>query len=534
MDISATTSSVPVSGHKFLKQQLEGIVKTIPGSIYCKDLLGRYTLVNRRALEAANLSSEQDIIGKTDFDVFSPEKAAAYQRTDMQVVREKRQIVAEELSTDPGGRELIQLSTKSPLYDEAGNVVGVVCNTVDISELKKTQAELELTKQNLENANQSLLSFLSFLDYHTRTHLSDVLSGLDVFETKVPDDLALLEKLRESSLQMLPLLENINYYAKLKLGKIDDYRDEIYVQGMLESLVRKASTPDVPIQFSMDGELPEEVVSNYLFLKNVINIFLENAVSHATDGLVQLSAKVVNRKDNTVRLRFSVENHGKPISENTKKNLQRFFVGEGGYDATQHPFDLGLKLSIVSLIAQLLDGEIGFECDDLSTVSFWFEAEFKLPEAETSGRKIVKRMAQFSFSSSDEVIASNEIKPKAQRLLLVGETPTSQLVFRSLLESSEHELVVCDSFVGAIQEIRTRLCDAIFVNVNLSNATGLQFIEALRSAPSLNQQVPCVAMTAHAAEEDIERIQAYPIDEILLKPLAREELDEVITSLFPD
>jgi PAS domain S-box-containing protein len=127
---------------------LNNIIQNLPGSIYWKDKHGVYLGVNEVAKEKmrnANLIWN-DIIGKTDFDLFPQEIAEQYRKHDIFVMEEAKEFVLEENVVLSNGKTLTQLSSKRPLYNEKGEVIGIIGNTVDITHLKQKEAQLRPAK----------------------------------------------------------------------------------------------------------------------------------------------------------------------------------------------------------------------------------------------------------------------------------------------------------------------------------------------------------------------------------------------------
>jgi len=128
---------------------LQAILDNSPTVIYVKDLNGRYLLVNRRFAQIFHIA-EDDAIGKTDFDIFPAEVAAAMRALDERVVANKSASMDEE-SLSPHG-ELVHgssgdghrtyLSVRSPLLNHAGSAFAVCGIATDISERKQGESRL--------------------------------------------------------------------------------------------------------------------------------------------------------------------------------------------------------------------------------------------------------------------------------------------------------------------------------------------------------------------------------------------------------
>ncbi|HOU15097.1 MAG TPA: PAS domain S-box protein [Anaerolineae bacterium] len=137
------------------RRLLRAVVDHLPDAIYVKDLQGRKTLANRADLDNMGLATEEEALGKTDFDIFPFEVAAHFNVKDQQVFSTgQSQLNHEEFLCNRDGRCVWLLSSKLPLKDSAGQVVGLVGIGRDITERKRMELERELTIALLQLINE--------------------------------------------------------------------------------------------------------------------------------------------------------------------------------------------------------------------------------------------------------------------------------------------------------------------------------------------------------------------------------------------
>ena len=123
---------------------LETLMDTIPDSIYFKDRESRFTRVNRYTAERFGLRDPADLIGKTDYDFFTLEHAEKAFRDEQEIIRSGRPVVAvEEKETLPDGGIRWVSTTKMPLRDSTGAVIGTFGISRDITDKKLVEEQLE-------------------------------------------------------------------------------------------------------------------------------------------------------------------------------------------------------------------------------------------------------------------------------------------------------------------------------------------------------------------------------------------------------
>ena len=121
---------------------LRTLFNVLPDYIYVKDLQGRFITCNERCARVMGAASPEEVIGRTDADFFSPEMAAVYRTDDEAAVRGVATIEKEECLTRADGSRLYTLTTKLPLRDRRGQIIGMVGNGHDITGRKNLEEQL--------------------------------------------------------------------------------------------------------------------------------------------------------------------------------------------------------------------------------------------------------------------------------------------------------------------------------------------------------------------------------------------------------
>lgn len=129
------------------------MIDHLPNAIYVKNTARQKTLSNPADYHNMGAESESEVLGKTDFDFFPPELAAAFDADDKKVIRNGKAILdREEKTTRPDGSIGWQITSKIPLKNAAGQVTGLVGIGHDITERKKAEEERERIIRELQKA----------------------------------------------------------------------------------------------------------------------------------------------------------------------------------------------------------------------------------------------------------------------------------------------------------------------------------------------------------------------------------------------
>jgi diguanylate cyclase (GGDEF)-like protein/PAS domain S-box-containing protein len=151
--VGPQTIESPITGEAILAQishlqdenfLLETLMDHVPESIYFKDLESRFTRINRYAAARFGLASPALAVGRSDFDFFTNEHAAQAFRDEQEIIRTGKPLVNfEEKETQAGGEDRWVSTTKLPLRDREGNIVGTFGISRDITERRKAEEELQ-------------------------------------------------------------------------------------------------------------------------------------------------------------------------------------------------------------------------------------------------------------------------------------------------------------------------------------------------------------------------------------------------------
>lgn len=191
---------------------LDAIANSSEDAIFAKDLEGRYLLLNQAASRLVGKPAE-DVLGRDDTAIFPPEQAALVRASDQQTRRDNHAaIVQQNLAMVDGERAF--LTTKGPLHDAAGQIIGFFGISRDITELKRAEQALRESEERLRLASTS--ARVGVWDWRLRDgklnwtaelerlygYAAGTFPGVyEAFHERVhPDDLAEVERLRDEAI----------------------------------------------------------------------------------------------------------------------------------------------------------------------------------------------------------------------------------------------------------------------------------------------------------------------------------------------
>lgn len=192
---------------------LQTVINTIPDQLYVKNTDGRIILVNQAALRRHNFTRPDDMLGKTDFDLFAPDVAQRF-HDDEQALMASGTLTSATIDAHdaaPGHAPLWLQVTKVPLHDSAGHIIGILSLNRDITDSRRAEQQrldLALQRQQVEILRRFIaglshdlntpITVLKTGTYLLRRSLDDPAqreSRLDMFETYVDRLAALVAEL---------------------------------------------------------------------------------------------------------------------------------------------------------------------------------------------------------------------------------------------------------------------------------------------------------------------------------------------------
>jgi PAS domain S-box-containing protein len=132
------------------RRLLRTLIDNLPDGIYAKDTAGRKTMANPADLKVLGCRTEAEAIGKSDFDLFPKDLAEQFWADDQKVIQGEPVINREEFVLDEQGRKNWLLTSKLPLRDQDGKIVGLVGIGRNITEWKQAEEALRQSHDELE------------------------------------------------------------------------------------------------------------------------------------------------------------------------------------------------------------------------------------------------------------------------------------------------------------------------------------------------------------------------------------------------
>jgi len=365
---------------------LRTLIDNVPDAIYAKDTESRYVLVNQ-AMAAGVDTTPAELLGRTVFECYPPEQAQRFFDDDREVMRSGQALIGrEEVALDRStGAQRWMLTTKVPLRDDGGRIVGIVGISRDIGELRRVQ-ELRIAKERAEAANEGKSRFLANMSHEIRTPMNAILgmsqlalqSGLNDAQARY------VNHVQRAAESLMSILNDILDLSKIEAGHLEMECVEFDLDEVLDRLAAviglKAEEKGIELVYALPPRLPRRLLGDQTRLGQVLLNLASNAVKFTERGEVVVSAAQSEREDGAVRLVFEVRDTGIGLrSEEIARLFQPFTQADSS--TTRRFGGTGLGLAISHRLVQMMGGEITVDSEPGRGSRFRFSARFGLPEA---------------------------------------------------------------------------------------------------------------------------------------------------------
>ena len=387
----------------------------------------------------------------------------------------------------------------------------VLLTVRDITRLKKVQEELEVARRVAEVAGEQKTAFLANMSHEIRTPLNAIVGVAGLLSNASESERnSYVEIIKGNTNMLLQLVNDILDMSKIEAGTLEFiYSDTDVNQIMreLEGIFRlRLEEADSPVRIVFEPCLPVCFIhTEKNRVSQVLSNFLSNAFKYTKEGSITLGYKV--REDD---IYFYVQDTGAGIpAGKVDKVFERFMKLDAKKQGT------GLGLSISRTIIKKLGGEIGVFSEYGKGSTFWFT----LPVKPFDFLPLQQRTEDVS-----ETVEFNETEYDAgavRRTILIAEDMDDNYLLYKIYLEKHYDLIRATNGEEAVSKYLECNPDIILMDIGMPVVDGYQATDAIRQ---LSSDIPIVAVTAFAYDEDRRKVMSRGFNGYLSKPLNKDEL----------
>ena len=400
--------------------------------------------------------------------------------------------------------------TKQPCWR---NIYVYKISNGDIILLFEDVTEIVETKNKLEEVDKLKSTFLSNMSHEIRSPINSIVGFADLLSDA--KDKATrnnyIEIIKNSTKMLTQLVDDILDLNRIQAGKLVITKSNFDVNEIIEELyvtTKSIINTDVEIIKKLPYRSIKLLNDEFRF-RQIFNNLISNAVKFTKKGYIELGYI----KDNEF-ITFYVKDTGIGIKEEFKNKIFTRFEQEKSVN-NNSKMGYGLGLPISKELVRLMDGDMWFESEFGEGSTFYF----KLPNNRKVGKKKNEHIDD-NFSGSD-------IDLRGKTILIVEDIDFNTKLLISYLEPTYANLITAVDGNDALikyNENKNNL-DLILMDIQLPNMDGKEVTQIIRT---IDTTTPIIAQTAYAIKEEIDDIMEYGFDDLIKKPIRKEELLKMI------
>jgi signal transduction histidine kinase len=483
---------------KELNQIMSTVLTNIPMNISVKDVDNdfRYIFSNRMG-KKMRWGVQDEIIGKTDFELYTKEAAQRLRKDDLISLDTKEETRRVLLNKDANDNTVYFDQLRLLVEDESRSLL--ISIERDITKDKLMEQELINAKEKAEESDKLKSAFIANMSHEIRTPLNAIVGFSKIIaETQDPDERRSYYSIVDTNNgRLLGLINEILDLSKIESGIMEFDMDTTHLSPLCRDVQQSLALRCQPgVQLLFEEANPELIVhSDKNRLSQVLNNLIGNAIKFTKEGSIRFGYHTTEEW-----IEFYVTDTGSGIPEDKiDRVFDRFIKGDNFTQGT------GLGLPICKSIVEKLGGSIRLE----STFGKGSRFVFTLP--------------------ADCILEQGESKEwldgRERKSILVAEDTDSQYLLLESLIGTDYRLQRATNGTEAVSMLQESTPDLVLMDIRMPVLNG---IDATRLIRSIAPHVPIVAVSAFNLDQDRNAAMEAGCIDFLSKPYTKTQLLDII------
>lgn len=421
-----------------------------------------------------------------------------------------------------------------------GEPVSVILMIRDIEDVIKKEIEQQLLIEEAlaqaESASRAKGKFLSDMSHEIRTPMNVILGYTSIAQNnmdnrnqdKVKD---CLEKIKEAGNHLIGIINDVLEVSKIEQGKINIEKEESDIYELMTDFYNlveiQAAVKKQKMTIDLEGIIDKYVYMDWTRISQVLINLINNAIKYTpVGGHIDVIVKEDcnnNIGDNIHNYIIIVKDNGRGIDEKDMPSLFDLYT-RGAYDNDISVEGTGLGLSISKQIIELMNGTIDVDSKLGEGTIF----TVKLPL-----QYVVRTQADKNVTDNgkDNNIIKNDQSLSDIKVMVVDDNQYNREIACELLQENGAHIIECASGSEAVDYIKYRkgIVDIILMDVCMPDMDGFEATRLIRQLEKDRwQDIPIVAMTANAFDEDRKKALEHGMNGHIAKPFDIDTFAETV------
>lgn len=523
---------------KLFNRILDKIIEHLPAGIIVKDIHNNFKYLYRNRENSTEQLPAQEIRGKDDFDFYPLETAQEKRKQDLQIVQSGKEMhwISEEHDAQGNTIYLDKRKMKIESKDFSPILLSIEW---DITETEAMKRELLVAKEKAEASDQLKSAFLANMSHEIRTPLNAIVgfSRIIAESQNAEERLSYYEIVETNNERLLQLINEILDLSKIEAGIVEFNTLPVHLSSLCKEIydahIFRCPKGVELIYEPSDQDIVINGDKNRIF--QVISNLIGNAFKFTTQGNISYGY----RREGDY-LTFHVSDTGIGIPANKLSSIFERFVKVNDFAQ-----GTGLGLSICKTIIECMGGTISVSSQPGKGTTFTFTLPLGSPDKEkapeaTKTDSIHHIQIEDTVSIHTSHVVNGPITPPSRqetvsaetkktssaqpKILIAEDTDSNYMLLKTILASDYHIERAKDG-MDAIDLFEKTQPDLILMDIKMPRLNGL---DATRVIRKLSPEIPVIALTAYAYEQDRQEALEAGCSAFLTKPFTQEQLKGLI------
>ena len=390
--------------------------------------------------------------------------------------------------------------------------------------------EIRKSAEKARKANEAKTRFLFNMSHDIRTPMNAIVGFSGLLEKSIHDEkksLDYIKKLRVSSDILLTIINQVLEMARIESGKITLSSESVNIREMVDAMntVFESSLTKKSLEYQCSlNVVHDQILCDKTKMEEIILNVVSNSIKYTNPhGKITVSIDELDSEDEkNANYKVVVEDNGIGMSQDYLPHIFEEFSREHTSTETRVA-GTGLGLPIVKSLVDRMDGTIEVESEEGKGTRFIMKFSFPV-----SLENQVREKEKQNIPDITE-------KLEGKRILLAEDNELNAEIAETVLEETGIKVKHVEDGIQCIEELKKmpeKYYDVILMDVQMPNMDGYTATQRIRDLDDSRAEIPIIAMTANAYDEDRRKAQEAGMDGFLAKPLDVDEMMRLLAQII--
>ena len=382
--------------------------------------------------------------------------------------------------------------------------------------------EIRKSAEKARKANEAKTRFLFNMSHDIRTPMNAIVGFSGLLEKSIHDEkksLDYIKKIRVSSDILLTIINQVLEMARIESGKITLSSESVNIREMVDAMntVFESSLTKKSLEYQCSlNVVHDQILCDKTKMEEIILNVVSNSIKYTNPhGKITVSIDELDSEDEkNANYKVVVEDNGIGMSQDYLPHIFEEFSREHTSTETRVA-GTGLGLPIVKSLVDRMGGTIEVESEEGKGTRFIMKFSFPV-----SLENQVREKEKQNIPDITE-------KLEGKRILLAEDNELNAEIAETVLEETGIKVKHVEDGIQCIEELKKmpeKYYDVILMDVQMPNMDGYTATQRIRDLDDSRAEIPIIAMTANAYDEDRRKAQEAGMDGFLAKPLDVDEM----------